>query len=94
MNIAKDRTQLDKDMAEFYAKGGSVKVIPNDRDLSEKKARIRRLLFYVAHHKFHSKNTGISVDRLGVLRRNLDLATREEMETLDFYAAMRKAEVL
>lgn len=83
--VVKDRTELDKEMATFKAKGGEIKLIPTVGARYTKERLIKKSLFYSVHHAFHSRNTGIPAVRLKTIQKMPNLATELEIEQLYTY---------
>ncbi|EPL7997898.1 hypothetical protein PJ364_003520, partial [Acinetobacter baumannii] len=78
----KDRTQLDKQMKKFIDKGGVVQEIPNDEYQDKKRREIAKVLHFSVHHRFYARKTGLSVQRIKEINKNIQLMTDEETEKL------------
>lgn len=88
--IPKDRTQLEKDLAEFLENGGKITELEYQCNQTEKEHLVRKGIFYTQQLPAVSRNTGIPPTRLKQLQRSLKLATRSEIETLFNYFKSRE----
>ncbi|WP_111860947.1 hypothetical protein [Acinetobacter sp. CFCC 10889] len=78
----KDRSGLEKEMAEYEKNGGTVQVIESSSIRYEKEQIVRRGLHYTIHHPFISKETGLSVVLLKSIKRMPYAAEMSHIEKL------------
>lgn len=78
----KDRSNLDKQLKKFMSQGGQVQELGNDVDQAKKQREIAKALYFSVHHRFYARKTGLSVQRIKELNKNIKDMTDEESEKL------------
>lgn len=86
----KDRTKLDKDLKTFLDNGGKIEELPSTDSRYKKERLVRRSLFYSVHHPFFAKETGLAIERIKAIHRNVKDSTDKELETLWVYFRKRE----
>lgn len=89
----KDRSQLEKDLADFIEAGGKIVELPDNYERLKREKYVRRALFYSIHHQYHAERLGMKVSRLKLIQRAPSCALDDELDQLYDYFYQRNVGV-